>query len=324
MFTVVSVSVCTERVTINKFTPRCLYKLLFWVLFSAHQLFLVERAGRRTLHLVGLAGMAVSALIMTISLALVVSGLFKNLLSKLLLLYYIFSCTLTPSHSYFCAENQPVLELSGDCGCFCLCCQFWDGSWSHPLVHRRWALLSGASACCHGRLRLLQLDSQLLGWVGIPKTGGTFNTEKKYSIKLCPACFITDSLSFFQELCGPYVFLIFMVFLIIFFIFTYLKVPETKGRTFDDIAQGFAAAPAQSLAPEAMVVNSPTSPEPVPLSPTEKVPMVDLPSEKQWVTVPNEEKTSCDCKCPKLYLPDTEEHQDKSSVATSVLNKSLL
>lgn len=37
------------------------------------QLFLVERAGRRTLHLIGLAGMAVCALIMTISLSLVVS-----------------------------------------------------------------------------------------------------------------------------------------------------------------------------------------------------------------------------------------------------------
>lgn len=41
---------------------------LVWV-----QLFLVERAGRRTLHLIGLAGMAVCALIMTISLSLVVS-----------------------------------------------------------------------------------------------------------------------------------------------------------------------------------------------------------------------------------------------------------
>ncbi len=37
------------------------------------QLFLVERAGRRTLHLIGLAGMAICALLMTISLSLVVS-----------------------------------------------------------------------------------------------------------------------------------------------------------------------------------------------------------------------------------------------------------
>lgn len=35
------------------------------------QLFLVEKAGRRTLHLLGLGGMAVSALVMTITLLLV-------------------------------------------------------------------------------------------------------------------------------------------------------------------------------------------------------------------------------------------------------------
>nr|XP_020636906.1 solute carrier family 2, facilitated glucose transporter member 1 [Pogona vitticeps] len=44
---------------------------------------------------------------------------------------------------------------------------------------------------------------------------------------------------YIEELCGAYVFIIFMVLLIIFFIFTYFKVPETKGRTFDEIASGF-------------------------------------------------------------------------------------
>uniref|UniRef100_A0A3Q1GMT0 Major facilitator superfamily (MFS) profile domain-containing protein n=1 Tax=Acanthochromis polyacanthus TaxID=80966 RepID=A0A3Q1GMT0_9TELE len=43
--------------------------------FTVVSLFLVERAGRRTLHLIGLAGMAICALVMTISLSLVVSGL---------------------------------------------------------------------------------------------------------------------------------------------------------------------------------------------------------------------------------------------------------
>lgn len=38
------------------------------------QLFLVERAGRRTLHLIGLGGMAVCATIMTVSLALKVGS----------------------------------------------------------------------------------------------------------------------------------------------------------------------------------------------------------------------------------------------------------
>lgn len=85
-----------------------------------------------------------------------------------------------------------------------------------------------------------------------------------------------------KELCGPYVFIIFMVLLILFFIFTFLLVPETKGRTFDDIAQGFAAStgkPTPSL-PESVVVNLPDSKEPAPMSPTEKFPMVELPPEK--------------------------------------------
>lgn len=43
----------------------------------------------------------------------------------------------------------------------------------------------------------------------------------------------------FQQLCGPYVFIIFTVLLLGFFVFTYFKVPETKGRSFDEIAAGF-------------------------------------------------------------------------------------
>lgn len=81
-----------------------------------------------------------------------------------------------------------------------------------------------------------------------------------------------------QELCGPYVFIIFMILLILFFIFTYLKVPETKGRTFDDIAQQFAASAAHSShPPEEVVVGLSEGKDAAPMSPTEKVPMVDLP-----------------------------------------------
>lgn len=71
-----------------------------------------------------------------------------------------------------------------------------------------------------------------------------------------------------------------MVLLIFFFIFTFLRVPETKGRTFDDIARGFAASAgkhAQSPPPEAVTVSLPETKEAVPMSPTEKFPMVDLP-----------------------------------------------
>ena len=93
-------------------------------------------------------------------------------------------------------------------------------------------------------------------------------------------------LIFSQELCGPYVFIIFLILLIFFFVFTFLRVPETKGRTFDDIAQGFSASAAkspQSPGPEAVVVGLPESKDVPPMSPTEKVPMVDLP-ENPWAS----------------------------------------
>lgn len=82
-----------------------------------------------------------------------------------------------------------------------------------------------------------------------------------------------------QELCGAYVFIIFMILLILFFIFTFLKVPETKGRTFDDIAQQFASAArgSQTPPPEAVVVGLSETKDPAPMSPTEKAPMVNLP-----------------------------------------------
>lgn len=42
-------------------------------LFSSQQLFLIERMGRRTLHMIGLGGMCVCAVVMTAALALLVS-----------------------------------------------------------------------------------------------------------------------------------------------------------------------------------------------------------------------------------------------------------
>ncbi|XP_072110977.1 solute carrier family 2, facilitated glucose transporter member 2 isoform X2 [Mobula birostris] len=44
---------------------------------------------------------------------------------------------------------------------------------------------------------------------------------------------------YIAELCGPYVFVIFACLLVGFTLFTYFRVPETKGKTFEQIAQGF-------------------------------------------------------------------------------------
>lgn len=53
--------------------------------------------------------------------------------------------------------------------------------------------------------------------------------------------------SILQDICGPYVFIIFTVLLLLFFIFTYFKVPETKGRTFDEISAGFRRTAAMDV-----------------------------------------------------------------------------
>ncbi|XP_059830980.1 solute carrier family 2, facilitated glucose transporter member 4-like [Hypanus sabinus] len=51
------------------------------------------------------------------------------------------------------------------------------------------------------------------------------------------------SFQYIVELCGPFVFLIFALMLLGFFIFTYFKVPETRGKTFDQIASAFRRNP---------------------------------------------------------------------------------
>lgn len=46
--------------------------------------------------------------------------------------------------------------------------------------------------------------------------------------------------SFAQNLIGPFVFLIFLVVLVVFLLFFALKMPETKGKTVDEIADQLA------------------------------------------------------------------------------------
>ncbi|XP_030605496.1 solute carrier family 2, facilitated glucose transporter member 3-like [Archocentrus centrarchus] len=185
--------------------------------FTVVSLFLVERAGRRTLHLIGLGGMAICALIMTISLLLV--------------------------------KTTPSLVIVAAFG---FVASFEMGPGPIPWFIVAELFSQGPRPAAMAVAGCLNWTANFLVSLGFPEL---------------------------QEICGPYVFLIFMVLLILFFIFTYLRVPETKGRTFDDIAQGFAAStgkPPHSSVPEAIVVENK---EPPPMSPTEKFPMVSLPSE---------------------------------------------
>ncbi|KAM9852172.1 solute carrier family 2, facilitated glucose transporter member 3 [Aulostomus maculatus] len=190
--------------------------------FTVVSLFLVERVGRRTLHLIGLAGMAICALLMTISLSLV--------------------------------ETNQSLSYLAIVAVFGFVASFEMGPGPIP-----WFIV--AELFSQGPRPAAMAISGFSNWTANFMVGLSFP-------KL-------------RELCGPYVFIIFMILLILFFIFTFLRVPETKGRTFDDIARGFASsAEKHSHSPVPETVSLPESKEPTPMSPTEKVPMVDLPPEK--------------------------------------------
>ncbi|KAE8288920.1 Solute carrier family 2, facilitated glucose transporter member 3 [Larimichthys crocea] len=187
--------------------------------FTVVSLFLVERAGRRTLHLIGLAGMAICALLLTISLALQNTNQSLSYLAIVAVFGFVASFEMGP----------------GPIPWFIVAELFSQGPRPAAIA------VSGFS----------NWSANFLVGLSFPKL---------------------------EELTRPYTFIIFMVFLILFFIFTFLRVPETKGRTFDDITQGFAASAdksSHSPVPEAGVV--PESKEGPPVSPTEKVPMVDLP-----------------------------------------------
>uniref|UniRef100_H3B4L0 Solute carrier family 2, facilitated glucose transporter member 4 n=1 Tax=Latimeria chalumnae TaxID=7897 RepID=H3B4L0_LATCH len=146
--------------------------------FTIVSLFLIERVGRRTLHLVGLGGMAVCTILMTVALVLLVSMFHISLPPSLFKYRWFIQIVeaLPPPFLLFCDFSGP----EGSRLSFCLFC-----NWPTAIV------------------------------IYLPS----------------------------KELLGPYVFVIFTVFLVIFFIFTYFKVPETRGKTFDQIAKGFRRTP---------------------------------------------------------------------------------
>uniref|UniRef100_A0A8C1C3N2 Solute carrier family 2 member 3b n=1 Tax=Cyprinus carpio carpio TaxID=630221 RepID=A0A8C1C3N2_CYPCA len=158
-------------------------------LFTVISLFLVERAGRRTLHMIGLAGMAVCTLLMTISLGLVQGTSAISILAILAVFGFVASFEMGP----------------GPIPWFIVAELFAQGPRPAAIA---------VAGCCNWTASFL---------VGLlfPKL-----------LKLCDA----------------YVFIIFLILLIIFFVFTYFRVPETKGRTFEDIASGFSNAAGSSAA----------------------------------------------------------------------------
>lgn len=176
-------------------------------------------------------------------------------------------------------------QCSGHSGSVRVCGQFWDGTGTNPMVHSGWVIRSRSTPGSHRCGGMLQLDRQLSCRTAFPKTIGENLLSEFISIT-----FVRDTrtkriviLLAFQDLCQAYVFIIFFILLIIFFVFTYFRVPETKGRTFEDIARGFSNAADSNAA-------NYTSPEgaiAMPVSPSsEKFQMTEMAGqEKSWANL---------------------------------------
>nr|XP_057924159.1 solute carrier family 2, facilitated glucose transporter member 4-like [Doryrhamphus excisus] len=148
--------------------------------FTVVSLFLVERMGRRTLHMLGLSGMCICAVIMTVALSLLDSVPFMSYISMLSIFGFVafFEVGPGPIPWFFVAElfsQGPRPAAMAVAGC---------SNWTANFI------------------------------VGM--------------------CF-----QYVADLCGPYVFLIFAGLLLFFLVFTFFRVPETRGKTFDQIAANF-------------------------------------------------------------------------------------
>ncbi|XP_037552868.1 solute carrier family 2, facilitated glucose transporter member 4-like [Nematolebias whitei] len=149
-------------------------------IFTVVSLFIVEHVGRRPLHLVGLMGMAVSAVFLTVAMAL---------LDQLRWMSYVSIVAIFSFVAFFEIGPGPIPW-------FIVAELFSQGP--------RPAAIAVAGFC---------------------------NWSANFLVGMC--------FQYVEQLCGPYVFIIFTVLLLGFFVFTYFKVPETKGRTFEEISAGF-------------------------------------------------------------------------------------
>ncbi|XP_040918692.1 solute carrier family 2, facilitated glucose transporter member 1-like [Toxotes jaculatrix] len=154
--------------------------------FTVVSLFVVERMGRRPLQLIGLMGMAVSAVFLTVAM---------SLLDQLRWMSYVSIAAIFSFVAFFEIGPGPI----------------------------PWFIVA-------------ELFSQGPRPAAIA-VAGCSNWSANFLVGMC--------FQYVEQLCGPYVFIIFTVLLLGFFVFTYFKVPETKGRTFDEIAAGFRQSAGQ-------------------------------------------------------------------------------
>ncbi|XP_062994717.1 solute carrier family 2, facilitated glucose transporter member 4 [Elgaria multicarinata webbii] len=154
------------------------------VLSTVISVFLVERAGRRTLHLLGLLGMCLCALLMMTS---------KLLVERVHEMGYLGMVAIYGFVAFFEIGPGPI----------------------------PWFIV--AELFSQGPRPAAMAVAGFANWT----------------------CNFIIGMSFppIEKVLGAYVFLVFAALLLAFTIFTYLKVPETRGRTFDQIAATFRRTP---------------------------------------------------------------------------------
>ncbi|XP_037346728.2 solute carrier family 2, facilitated glucose transporter member 1 [Pungitius pungitius] len=148
--------------------------------FTVVSLFVVERAGRRSLHMMGLLGMAGSAVLMTIAVVLQEQVKWMSYVSIVAIFGFV---------AFFEIGPGPI----------------------------PWFIV--AELFSQGPRPAAFAVAGFSNWTANFIVGMGF----QYVVAVCEG----------------YVFIIFAVLLLGFFVFTFFKVPETKGRTFDEIATAF-------------------------------------------------------------------------------------
>ncbi|XP_041498692.1 solute carrier family 2, facilitated glucose transporter member 3 [Microtus oregoni] len=165
-------------------------------IFTIVSVFLVERAGRRTLHMIGLGGMAICSILMTTSMLLKDEYQAMSFVCIVAILVYV---------AFFEIGPGPI----------------------------PWFIVA-------------ELFSQGPRPAAVAVAGCSNWTSNFLVGMLFPSA---------AAALGAYVFIIFAVFLAVFLIFTFFKVPETKGRTFEDITRAFEGQ-AQAGKTSGMEMNS--------------------------------------------------------------------
>ncbi|MBN3310682.1 GTR4 protein, partial [Amia calva] len=209
--------------------------------FTVVSLFLVERAGRRTLHMLGLAGMAGCAIIMTVALALLNTITLSTVavaVHRLMLSSPVSSCLSVPLYVCVCVCVCVRVRV-----CVSVCaCPPQDGvPWMSYV----------SMLAIFGFVAFFEVGPGPIPW---------FIVAELFSQGPRPAAMAVAGFSnwtanfiigmgfqYIAHACGPYVFLIFAVLLLSFLVFTFFRVPETRGKTFDQISAGFRHQPGSLL-----------------------------------------------------------------------------